>query len=284
MAKIVKKEIQDSFNLTALQLAGCPRGSADAGETENLRTKLWELFLKYYDDGEERTLDLFVNALESYDAGKGPFANYFNYILARRQKDYYHFEQTNAEGYGVKGSTIKSLDSPRSQDAGDDRTLAETEPDSGSPSAELIWLAESDEIAWTQYLLFRERYTAEKIREERKRWFHILFTEEMTRKYKEREFRFLSEKDVFRAVNTGYLDYYMSEAACRKAIQVAVTPLKPYEAVVPARAGHSEEVPLPIPGDVSAAYLHSISLPGSEAGHAQMKKLYEKEREDFLHS
>lgn len=106
-------------------------------------------------------------------------------------------------------------------------------------------------------------------------WYSMLFTEDVTRIAKGSEPKFQHERDIFSAMDTEYLDYYMSKP-CRTCLRIACTPLKPYEQVVPGKSG---EIPVHremFPADVSLAFLERIrgtSVKGS--ARSNQKKFYD---------
>ena len=252
-----------------------------AAEKETQRNRVWELFSAYLDDGNDTTLDVFAETLDGYTPKEGNFMNYFNYVLSRRKKGKLAYTQVKVDGEAKKiYTTVDSLDEiVAGEDSSTTKGNLRSDPHSANP--ELMAMAESDDMAWTQYMVLLARNGAKGISEERKTWYQMLYTEEMTDKYKNREYYFLSERDVFQAIAVDYLDYYMLKQ-CRSWYTVAVTPLKPYETIVPERAGRSEETKVPIPGDVSVAFRRMHGMSASEASHSDMKRKYKRDRKEYL--
>lgn len=275
LSKIVSSEAQAAMNAAALKWANRSRDQEDDADTSKLWVELWIQFYENYDDGDFLTLDVFIETINKYNPQKGPFANYFNYVLTRRKKD--EEPWLSEPGFSLNTQTPTSLDAPVGEDG--QTVLDKRTSGYNTVDPQRLLMTESDELAWTSYISIRLHLLEDN--EARQRWYRFLYTEEMTDKYKSRYYYFLDECAVFGVMDLRYLDYYMTRK-CRKPMTLAQTPLKPYQEVVPARVGRTDETPVPIPGDVSVSYLHSMGLPGSEAGRSQMKADYDNEKKPIL--
>ena len=173
---------------------------------------------------------------------------------------------------------VDSLDQPVGEEetaslgdicAAPDDTRPELRCEAEAPLAELT----------AQVLNFAQRHQGQAANERRREWFRLFYTEDMTQALKLMPLTFLHERDVFQAMKLPYLDYYMAKI-CRTGPQIAVTPLKPYSAVVPQRAGTDTETPVPLPADVSLSYKR---LCGGErvgaSARSEQYKWYKREKE-----
>lgn len=214
------------------------------GERETLRNEVFLLAFELYDDASNVFLDALLEACEKYDAEKGPFSHYLKYLLSRRNTDAYRKQQRHAPD-------ADSLDAAFSDD--NSLTLGEVIPDqSASDPGQINRLDGKLADLTAQILNFAERHTGKAANETRRCWFRMFYTEDMTLVSKEGRPTLLHERDVFSAMELDYLDYYMLHP-CREMVELAMTPLKPYHDVVPARQS-MEETPLPLQADVSIAF------------------------------
>lgn len=119
------------------------------------------------------------------------------------------------------------------------------------------------------------RSSEKKNNPERRMWYALFFTEDVTRITKGSEPEFRHERDIFNTMDTEYLDYYMSKQ-CRTCMQIARTPLKPYGQVVPGKSG---EIPVSrklFPADVSLAFLGRVrGMSVTGPARSNQKKFYD---------
>ena len=221
--------------------------------------------LKYKNRGEEAYVAAFQEVLQKYDPDKGPFSHYFNFVLARRKNETYTVDSLDrvidesGENHTTVGDLVQSQE-PRQEDIMEQQ-------------AQMRLQAEA------MILHFTERRKGKQVNENKRLWYRLFFTEDLTRAAKALPERWYWERDLFSAVKTGYLDYYMTEI-CRTMAEINQTPLKPYCEVVPDAVGRTEETPLKLPADVSINYLRlreGISV--SRSARSNQMAEYKKERD-----
>lgn len=227
--------------------------------------------LYYTEASHDAFQDAFVEAYSKYDPEKGPFSHYFSLLLNRRKKD-----AKRRRGHD-------SLDAPLSTDEETEQTLGDTLPaKAGGP--EDVLLAEAVFAELTSMVLnFSENHTGRQANETRRMWYKIFFTEDVTHAYKTQTYAFSHERDIFRAMLLPYLDYYMA-AQCRAGNQVSFTPLKPYGEVVPGRRGETGETPVPLPADVSLAWLRHEGVQAGASARSNQRRSYEAEKREMRRS
>ena len=258
-----KKNLSDRLDVVAVEWKNTPEDGFKAVK-DALWAELFTHFFELYDekyDNSNLVLDVFEYAIRNFDPEKGAFSHYVNRTFRMRKVEMYEKNTTTVTGEGGEYKIpvrIDTLDQPVGE--GDELK---------SPLAELMSSPNSeDEVERVAYVIqlyydliskiinFDSVYKGKANNPLRRSWFRLFFTEDMTltwklvaSKYGER-----LEREAFRALNEDYLDYYMS-ARCRSARQVSGTPLKPYCKVVPAAVDDHRETPVPIPADVSLAFL-----------------------------
>ncbi len=228
------------------------------------KNQIWLLVFQLYDredpadaSGQKAVavLDAMEEALAKYTPEAGAFSHYFSYLLKRRETDAYRYGERHSPGGD-------SLDRPITEDGG--LTLGDTltaGPDAGPEAA-----MESDGL-FAELTSLILNFSARRDRagnDTRRMWFRLFYTEDMTQAMKMRLIRFVHQRDIFAAMETGYLDYYMT-AVCRDGRAMMDTPLKRCCDVMPESAD-TREIPFPFPAGVSLAYLKTrkgISVGGS---------------------
>ena len=191
--------------------------------------------------------DIFSKTIKKYNPEKVKNSSFTHYFSATVRF------QININYKGKNEMTV-SLDKPLSDDTED--TLLDTiagSEDIQDESSERINALMSDLTA--MILNFAKLHKGHSNNEKRQSWYQIFFTEDITYSLKETsmEIKFRHERDVFKAMNLEYLDYYMSHV-CRTKEEIRKTPLKKYNEIVPAAIDEMGETPLPLPADVSIAY------------------------------
>lgn len=210
-------------------------------------------------------LDVFEEVCAKYSPDRGPFVNYLSYLLKRRLVSAYEAGNRNAPD-GV------SIDKEREDEDGG--AMEQSEP-SAPLTDDPDWNATFDSYLaelTAMILNFSERHKDKTDNKERRMWYRLFYTENMTLAAQTTELSLHHERDIFTAMKLPYLDYYMSKV-CRTIHTLSHTPLKPYEEVVLARKGKTKETKLPLPADVSLSYLQiceNISV-GESARSNQMK-------------
>lgn len=192
-------------------------------------------------------LDIFEEACAKYKPDEGLFTNYLSYLFKRRKVNAYRKdgvsapegESVNKEKEGENGETI----------AGPEPTA----PTSDEPEENAVFDSYLAELT-AMILNFSKRHKGKANNKERRMWYQLFYTENMTMAVQIEKLSLRHERDIFAAMKLPYLDYYMSKI-CRTIDALANTPLKPYEEVVPAQKGKTAETKLPLPADVSLAYL-----------------------------
>ena len=230
-----------------------------------VRDELFILFFDLYDDqeGSQDVLDVFEATVKNYDPEKGfPFTHYVNRTMKYRRKDKTIPDTViiqTAEGkteIPVSYTDMEQVDRPVIHEGGKTtvRSSMNTEEMENTVLLESLY----DDLT-ALILNFAGRHQGKNASPQRLLWYRLFYTEDMTFSWKERQFRYLHERDVFQALYQPYLDYYMS-CPCHSGKEVAATPLKPYEEVVPdckeTERGH--ETKIPVPADVSLNYLRRV--------------------------
>ena len=234
--------------------------------SESVRESLWiemfTIFFKLYDDkyeNSEMVLDVFESAIRNFDPSKGVFSHYVNRTFSFRKKtgvDTTVFIGEDEEEHETVVS-VTSLDIPIGEDEESPSLVEFLEAQNADIEGEMVTYVTTlySELI-SKIVHFNETYIGKADNKQRENWFRLFFTEDMTYTWKMVAAKYGEklEREAFSAINTDYLDYYMS-LLCRSSIQVNKTPLKPYSQVVPASNDKNEETPVPIPADVSLAFL-----------------------------
>lgn len=261
------KRDEELLNSTALKWKAVV---ASENETASvIQESVFLQALKLYDDGTEAFLNVLLEVMERYD-GKSRFSNYLNFTWSRRKNDAYN-DILNRD------KQVDRLEAPVSSK--DSRELGDAIPAGTKDEPENYYMISVPFAQLTaQVLNFAQRHQGKERNETRQNWFRIFYTEDITASLKITNIPLLCQRDVFSAMKVSYLDYFMA-ANCRTMPQITRTPLKPYSKVVPARGGHDEETPLPIPADVSLAYMEACEqkLVGASA-RSNQKKYYDAEK------
>lgn len=266
----MKKEKERRLNEAALLWKTTPPEGNEA-VIESLRQQVFLLSFELFDrkfrkikTGEwvEADPGVFITAFEkairNYSPDKGKFCNYLSFLLEKRRFDQLESDSKHAP-------RADSLDAPVSASEDNDLTLGDvTAATEGDPDSEIMFEELYVEMA-ALVLNFARNHTGRQANESRRKWYRIFFTEDMTLTYKTKPYAFSHERDIFDAMLLPYLDYYMSRP-CRTGEEIACTPLRPYGEVVPAREGSGEETKVPLPADVSLAYLSQCEGVSATAG------------------
>jgi hypothetical protein len=242
-----------------------------------LRNEIFILVFQLYDkDNSLIFVETLVEALQKYDPAKGPFSHYFKFLLKKRSTDAYRQSEKHAPA-------AFSLDAPFPEDNG--LTLMDFVED---PRAEIEGTGATvgyvyDELT-AQILNFAERRTGRENNEKRRMWYRIFYTEDITNAAKSVRLNLWHERDAFSAMELAYLDYYMQKP-CRTLRQIEDVPLKPYQEVVPDRSAElrDQETPIPIPADVSIAYLDLCKhIQVGKTARSNQLKFYKEEKERII--
>ena len=279
-----KKTKADKLDSLVLKWSALPK---EGNEAQRARLKN-EIFILTYElyknnsqyscDTFDKFWDVFYTALKKFDAEKGKFTHYLNTVLSMRKNDQYKKET-------VKKNTEVSWDDFNSSEQGDDenssgedRAMFKVVPlDSTTENV----VMEDSLIELTALVLnFSERHTGRANNEDRKRWYRIFYTEDMTMAFKSCSFSciYKHERDVFSSMHLDYLDYYMGKV-CRTISQLSRTPLKTFGEVIPNynKEDKALQLPLPLPAGVSMAYFHVKDSARSNQlkfYREELKKLY----------
>lgn len=239
-----------------------------------------------YDNGTDLWMQVLAYTMEHYDPKNGPYTHYFRFVIAKREKDRFKdvlnrpIESLDAQkpssSTGEEGIQIHETISNSNQC--NKTNTADSERIEDSPEIRLM-LAVADLTALVLNFAEYHKRDSEKTR----LWYRLFFTEDITVIAKETGATYFHERDIFSAMKIPYLDFFMSRP-CRRIVEICVTPMKPYEQIVPERAGHTEELPLKMngyvfPADVSLSYLsrcEGIHAAGSERSSKWAK--YKEER------
>lgn len=236
--------------------------------------QMFTLMFELYDDGTERFVNLLEDLFRKFDAEKGEkFSHYFKYVLSRRKNDQY-------QDIADRKLQLDSLD--QTVFDGADATLGEMIPAplSEDPSHRLEALTPLLELT-SMILNFSACHHNKADNETKRNWYRIFYTEDVTLGAKTAQSRFLHERDVFTALKKPYLDYYM-EKICRSMREIGETKLKPYCEVVPEQTDCMQEVPVPIPADVSLSYLKNCEgYQASKAARSNQRGDYKREKEQL---
>ena len=197
---------------------------------------LYDVFYKFFEE-----------EMWKYDPQKKEgFVTFFNARMSAREKDAYRRRQ--------KRATL-SLDAPIGED--EDTAYGDTlvdERDAIGRWEEYIRISDEVLKLGTLVLGMKERKNGT-----RKTFFRMFFTDSITTMLKHVPDDSLAEvfgrreRDLFRAMQVEFLDYYMAEV-CRAVKTVIDTPLKPYGALVEGKP-MDRQVKLPLPNDVFSTYM-----------------------------
>ena len=216
---------------------------------ESLRQQVFTMSFELFDsDGNAMAfMDAFEEAYRKYDADQGAFVNYLSTLFKNRKTDRFRYDRRHAPGGD-------SLDAPVSTSEDNDLTRYDvTASAADSPDSGVMF--ESLYVELTALVLnFAQNHKGRQANEDRRKWYRIFFTEDMTLTYKTHHYTFNHERDIFQAILLPYLDYYMARP-CRTGREIVLTPLKPYGEVVPGQKDDRAETRVPLPADVSLAYL-----------------------------
>lgn len=243
----------------------------------SLYGKILELSFALFDDGTALFLDVLAETLDKFDAarGEGKFSHYLKFVWSRRKKD-------RLDDVSGREQQLDSIDRPVSADGGG-ATVGDYIPGNAAddPAEQLQLSAPFLELT-SMILNFADCHQGKAANETRRNWYRLFYTEDMTAALKIASMSFLHERDVFSALKQPYLDYYMAKR-CETMAAIQATPLKPYCAVVPERAGRNEETPLPIPADVLLCYLEKCEGKKATApARSNQKAVYDNEKRNML--
>ena len=267
----IKRLDEVAFQWNTLPLEGYE------AQRKSLWFELFELFFDLFDDDTHSmsVLNMFETTVRNYDPAVGPFSHYVrrSNTFRRLDEDLKQMEQ--------EARTV-SLDLPVGDD--DCSSLSELIPDNRIREAGVY---EETEGLYTELisniLHFGEIYYGKANNTTRLCWYKIFFTEDMTYTWKMGGASYGNERDVFRAMLLDYLDYYMRNI-CRSRREVCESPLKLYCEVVTTAANDGEVTPLPLPADVSLAFIEKRNLPLSTKRSARsgVKKYYDEMKSSLL--
>lgn len=236
-----------------------------------LRNDCWEWAEKLFNPEKDGDItDAIISCITNFSADKGEFCHYLSSVLPRRKAG-------QAKKAFQKAGKEISLSAQVSAGDGDDcltvEDLLTADTDVGGEAEGRVYVS-SLLVEMTSLVLdFYGRHTGHAANEGRRMWYRLFFTEDVTYVCKDEPRLLKHPRDVFQAMDLGYLDYYMS-APCRTPDEVGRTALKPYCQVVP---GSDDErvtwLTAPFPGDVSLFYLSKTTgtRPGRSARSNQLK-------------
>ena len=261
MAKKIKEE-EMKLNEYGYEYARTP--IEDEQRRQEIRGHIWRLFFKLFDSKNNSYMHV-VDALremrEKYDPVKGPITNYARLLLNKRRCDAYRYnERHNPEMF----SKIRTED-PIGNDADGSMTLGDTLPADPSTIPEnsvIDDIAPNELMGKLIYLVTHVEGRANN--PERRNWFWLFFTEDITCSIKKYRSMFSKEREIFETLKQPYLDFYMSDV-CRTQKKLLQTPMRMYGDIVPGR-DCSKQPPLPLPADVSLAYLDQCE--GKKVGNS----------------
>ena len=124
---------------------------------------------------------------------------------------------------------------------------------------------------------------------QRRLWYHLFYTEDITRFTKSAEFEEISshlhERDIFRALRHSYLNFYMS-AVCKSLNEIAWTKLKNYEEILPDATENEigkEISSEKMPAKVSLQYLKVCEhITVGNSTRSNQKKFYDEDKKRLL--
>lgn len=253
-----------------------------------LQEEIFSLAMKVFPNKADAMGLFFLNDWRSFNADVGTLSNFLAARLKHRMKDLERQDFDGQRKTEISDRTDKkisvkkrhkSLDAPPSTDEETEQTLGDTLP-AKTGEAEGVLLAEVVFVELTSMVLnFSKNHTGRQANETRRMWYQIFFTEDVTHVYKTQPYAFSHERDIFCAMLLPYLDYYMA-AQCRAGKQVSFTPLKPYGEVVPDRRGDTGETPVPLPADVSLAWLRREGIQAGASARSNQRRSYEAEKRE----
>lgn len=204
--------------------------SKDYGDT--IWIEMWDLVLKRYRNGanEELVIDTFSKAFEEFDPNRAPFCNYFSFKLKYRKIDK---EEKDAK----KWNKEESLNQHINDDSNTTLEKLIAAPNEKNLEDRLISQEREEDLVLeliAMVLNFAERHNKKQANDNKRRWYQIFYTEDITILLKEKLgcVTLKHEKDAWRAIHSAYLNYYMSEP-CEKLDDIITGSFKEYAEVVP---------------------------------------------------
>lgn len=229
---------------------------------------LFEKLYKVFEGSEKNAFisEFFLSDYHRFDPAVATFSAFVKDLAWKRATDIY-WEDFNHDKVTVvnkvtkevkkKNRLLPSLDAPV-PDGDGASLLSQFGADAKAAEPFKALEDQSDEILLRLSLLMLElptRLHGKANNPTRMSYFRMFFTDGVTVFLKGEtnpDAYTAHERDLFRAMNLSFLDFYM-ERACRTVLQVAVCPLKPYGSLVEGRPA-DQETRLPLPADVFLSY------------------------------
>ena len=249
-----------------------------------VRAELWQELMKKYDkqsDVGEWSIKAINEALEKYepiDSATGelrPFCKYMSFLYKKRRITAYHQDKRD---YNVAYSRDETMqDGEKSYQEGYSNSNDEEYLD--ALESRIVIDALKMELT-TMILQFADCHTEKETEKKRREWYRMFYTEDITLFCKELNGRSQHQRDIFRAMNLSYLDFYMSDK-CYSCREIFETPLRSYADVIPGSLD-DREIKVPIQAKISLAYWKTCKdekVKGSI--RSRQYKYYKKKREEI---
>ncbi len=222
---------------------------------DKCKMELFVLCMQYFDNiydkndskfNDNYVIDAIIEAIEKFNIQKSKsFFSYLSFIIDRRRKDSYRKEniyQKNKEKIHKSSQTI-SLDDKYKTSSSDEVDLYEVIENMDAVKPEEIVIkneikeSENETISLislelAQMIIDFQNAKGKKFSEQKKRWYSMFYTEDITWISKSLKIDFFHERDVFNTIRKSYLDFYM-EDDCKTLQQIRDSEFKPYNVLVP---------------------------------------------------
>ena len=221
---------------------------------EALRNELFALGFELYDDKSDAFVTTFVNFFQTkYDPQKGDASHYFSYAMSRRKHDDEN-KKPRESGLEADAEDGKSVESAA-------LVKAEAEAWENGASVEAGVGADDTLVSLLSLILtLPERLKGRANNPKKITYYRMFFTDGVVAavhgmsKQSELGRYIRHERDLFRAFQIRFLDFFMRER-CRNIVDVADCEVKCYGELVP--GAPMEHPGHPLPNDVYRNYLNS---------------------------
>lgn len=221
---------------------------------EALRNELFALGFALYDDKSDAFVTTFVNFFQTkYDPGKGSASHYFGRTMSRRKHDDEN-KKTRETGLKTNAEDGKNMEDARVVRAEVEAWKSENSVGAG------IELDDTLVSLLSMILTLSERLKGRANNPKKITYYRMFFTDGVVAavhdmpKQSELGRYIRHERDLFRAFQIRFLDFFMQER-CRTIVDIADCEVKQYGELV---AGAPMEHPgHPLPNDVYREYLNS---------------------------
>lgn len=225
---------------------------------------------------KEALMDIMCEEWKYFNPSIGTVSQFLGNRLKNRVIDIKRADITTAPAKVIDDKTgqsktirgyVKSIDEP------DDDGLSTDIPDPLAVNAEALAVFNA-RLVELGAMVLNLKLAKSSDTENRRMWYRLFYTEDVTLAAKTDELSVIHERDIFSAMKLPYLDYYMRKK-CRTLRQITYTPLKAYGEIVPQKKEIREEPKLPFTADISLSYLNICeNISRSHDTHSRQKQNY----------